>query len=105
MNQQVGAGDPFGVLGFFRKLIPFSHFPFRNGQHDGRGQQLIATFASPGALTFTIALGHVPSEWVTMSQTAGGSLFATTGDRNSWTPNSITLRSNAGPVTFHVWVT
>lgn len=101
---QIGSGAPFDVLGFFRKLIPFSHFPFRNGQKDGRGQQLIATFGGAGAQTFTMALGHVPSEWVVMSQTGAGDLFATTADRQSWTPNSIILRSNAGPVTYHVWV-
>lgn len=104
MSAQIGSGAPFDVLGFVRRMIPFSHAPFRNGQKDGRGQQLIATFASPNAdTTFTLALGHVPGEYVEESKSVAGVVYNGSNQKSDWTPNAIVLRASVAG-TYHLWV-
>lgn len=96
-------GPDYSVLTFMRKFIPFSHVPWRNGQKDGQGQQLIAVFASPNVDTpFTISLGYVPGHYTQpMNATVAATIYNGSNQGSDWTPNKIVLRSTAAG-TFHI---
>lgn len=99
---QVGASQPFDLLGQVRKLLPFAH-GFRANQRDGRGQQISVTFTGAQTKDVTISLGHVPQGYVILGMTAAARLFASAADQAHWTPNNFRIESDAA-TTANVWV-
>ena len=96
MPTQTAGPDPFGIVALVRKLIPFTHRPFRSGQKDGPGQQLTCTFGAPNTpVAFTHSLGRVPAQWVVTGQLAGGSIFASNTNKGTWTSTSVTFQSSS----------
>jgi hypothetical protein len=102
---QTGSTDPFSsILGVIRKMIPFSHSPWRTGQKDGRGQQLLALFNNANTDTsFTLALGHVPEQYVEQQKSVAGVVYNGSNQGTDWTPTKIVLRASAAG-TYRLWI-
>lgn len=104
MALNLGGGHPMDILGWIRKLVPFTHFPFRNHQRDGTFQQLTAVFGSPNVDTnFTLSLGRIPSVYVQGGSTVAGIVYNGSNQGSDWTPKLIVLRASVAG-TYNVWV-
>ena len=103
-QNQAGGSDPFAWLGFVRKLIPFSHRPWRSGQKDGPGQQLTAVFANANTDTsFTLALGHIPQVYVVEQASVGGVVYNGSNQGTDWSGVKIVLRATVAG-SYRLWV-
>ena len=82
------------IIGTVRKLIPFTHRPFRSGQRDGNGQQLQIVFGSPNVDTAAkLSLGRIPQYFVQLNATVGGVLYNGSNQGADWTAVKIVLRA------------
>lgn len=92
------------IMGFVRKLIPFGHHPWRNGQKDGAGQQLVCTFTVPDTDTpFVHALGSVPGQYHIVRKSTCGDIYDGSNLGSDWTTVLIVLRCTF-PGTYQVWI-